>query len=83
MSNKITIENPDNTTELRWLNVGECFLFKGALYMYRGVIMKGPLGREVPSDFIVVIKLEDGTTAKMGKHTEVEPVDIEIKVVRK
>lgn len=83
MANKITIENPYNTTELRWLDVGECFLFKGTLYMYRGVIMKGPLGREVPSDLIAAINLEDGAIAKMGKHAEVEPVEIEIKVVRK
>lgn len=80
MATKIIMNSDRNTTELRWLDAGESFLHGGVLCMYIAIVLND-LG--APTNAIRVMQLSNGYSLKLNKNVKVEPVDIEIKVVRK
>lgn len=81
MATKIIMNDPSKTTDVQWLEPGDCFLEDGELFMWGCDILRANGGRS--SGYISSTRLKDGAKVKFSKTVPVEPVDIEIKVVRK
>ena len=62
------------------LSIGDCFIVEDRLLMCMGWVYTANGDR---SNCLYVVEMQTGYFRKIGKLTKVEPVDIEIKVVRK
>lgn len=78
----VTIKYDCNCKEvlLGTLEQGDTFMYKDTLYQVKGLGYKTPTQ---PANFIVVTELRSGKGERFGLMSRVEPVDIEIVVVRK
>lgn len=84
MATKIDIvEKPVNLVRLSCLMTGDTFLLEGDLYMVRARRTAVIGGSIKHTGETIVTKMSDGSPMDFSYHREVEPVDIEIKVVRK
>lgn len=80
----VTIKNVEVSKEviISSLRIGETFLSNGTLYQHKGREYRrlSPLHAE---SFYVATNLKTGVSVKFTDLTPVEPVDIEITVLRK
>lgn len=83
MATKIDIERPSSRTRLNMLGTGDSFLLDGELFMVRGPCTKMVVGVLKETGEVVVTRMSSGYPRKLEGDRIVEPVDIEIKVVRK
>lgn len=80
MATKIDMCSLETPIKAEDLSIGDCFIVEGALLMCMGWVYTATGNR---SNCLYVVELGTGYFRKIGKLARVEPVDIEIKVVRK
>lgn len=83
MATKIDIEEHRSRTRLSMLQIGDSFLYCGELFMMRGPNTKAVGGVLKETGRFLVNALSSGYSRVFEGDYIVEPVDIEIKVVRK
>lgn len=78
----VTIKQDCNCKEVPLLSLeqGDTFLFNDILYQVKG---RGYNAPQQPASFFVATDLKSGRGERFSMYTKVEPVDIEITVVRK
>lgn len=83
MATTIDIEIPYNKIKLRDLTIGDSFVIDGELFMVRGPATKIICGELRETGEITATRMLTGQPKRFLGGCTVEPVDIEIKVVRK